>query len=336
MKASSNTTNILLSSTSNIAPYIQYCEKRSLDWRSVATECGLPIELTHSNQWLPTQDLIRFIHGLERTFGYSIGIKVGRKATLEQLSPELSRKISQCASLEQAIRCLIAEMPTLNNHVSIWTEKRDGMWWLCHRSSYHPSTVGFEQAEWFRALTIISLCRLFIAERWQPSHAKLVSSGKNADRLPHHFHYTNIQFQQSYGAIAVPLTDDYRAISEQDASQNWHQAVETLINTYATLPWFNIEWFASMLGMTKRTLQRNLKSRDILFKEAKEKVRENKARKLLEETELSVQEISWQVGYSDLSNFNRAFKGWLGCTAPSYRTKKKKSGQTTGLQGNRQ
>lgn len=74
-----------------------------------------------------------------------------------------------------------------------------------------------------------------------------------------------------------------------------------------------------MLGMTKRTLQRNLKSENILFKKAKEQVRERKAKQLLTESDLSVQEISWQVGYSDLSNFNRAFKSWVGSTAPEYR-----------------
>ncbi|UPR36725.1 helix-turn-helix transcriptional regulator [Vibrio cyclitrophicus] len=323
MKASSNITNILLSSTSNIAPYIAYCDKRALDWRSVAIECGLPIELTQSNQWLPTQDLILFIHRLERKFGYSIGIEVGRKTSLEQLSPQLHYEIEKCSSLEQAIRCLIAEMPNLNNHVTIWTEKKEGLWWLCHRSCYHPSTSGFEQSEWFRSLTVITLCRRFMDESWQPSHAKLVSSYNSARKLPKHFFDSDIQFEQQYGAIAIPLPDDYRAISEQNSTQDWHQAVNTLINTYSTLPWFNIEWFATMLGMTKRTLQRNLKSKDILFKEAKEQVRETKAKQLLEETDLSVQEISWQVGYSDLSNFNRAFKGWVGITAPSYRHKAK-------------
>ena len=193
MKASSNITNILLSSTSNIAPYIAYCDKRSLDWRSVAIECGLPIELTQSNQWLPTQDLILFIHRLERKFGYSIGIEVGRKTSLEQLSPQLHHEIEKCISLEQAIRCLIAEMPSLNNHVTIWTEKKDGLWWLCHRSCYHPSTSGFEQSEWFRSLTVITLCRKFIDDQWQPSHAKLVSTNNGARQLPKHFFNSDIQ-----------------------------------------------------------------------------------------------------------------------------------------------
>ncbi|MCL9774955.1 helix-turn-helix domain-containing protein [Vibrio methylphosphonaticus] len=319
MKASSKTNSILLSSTSNLTPYIEYCDKKSLDWRSIALECQLPIELALSNQWLPTQDLVHFIHQLQRNFGYSISIEVGRKASLEQLSPELDEKIAQCNSLEEAIRCLVAEIPKLSNHITIWTEVKDGLSWLCHRSRYHPSTAGFEQAEWFRTLTIISLCRKFIANGWQPSHAKLISSSQNANKLPIHFHQSQIEFQQQYGAIVIPLSSHYRPIAEQAMTLDWHQNVITLINTYATLPWFNIDWFATMLGMTKRTLQRNLKSENILFKEAKEQVRERIAKQLLRESDLSVQEISWQVGYSDLSNFNRAFKSWVGSTPPEYR-----------------
>ncbi|CAK2474111.1 hypothetical protein VCRA2116O29_350009 [Vibrio crassostreae] len=171
---------------------------------------------------------------------------------------------------------------------------------------------------------MISLCRKFIDSHWQPSHAKLASKNNSARKLPKHFFDSDIQFEEQYGAFTIPLPDDYRAISEQNSTQDWHHAVETLINTYATLPWFNIEWFATMIGMTKRTLQRNLKSNGILFKQAKEQVRESKAKQLLDETDLSVQEISWQLGYSDLSNFNRAFKGWVGTTAPSYRSRNKK------------
>jgi AraC-like DNA-binding protein len=29
-------------------------------------------------------------------------------------------------------------------------------------------------------------------------------------------------------------------------------------------------------------------------------------------------ETAWRCGYSDLSNFNRAFKGWLGKTPAQY------------------
>ncbi len=146
MKASHQTNKILVSSTSNIAPYIAYYDKRSLDWRSVATECGLPIELLESTTWLPTKAIMLFIHKLDQKFGFNVSIEVGRQARISLLSPVLEEKIQVSDTLEEGVRALIDAIRGLSNHVTIWTEYKEGMWWLCHRSCYRPSTLGFEQA----------------------------------------------------------------------------------------------------------------------------------------------------------------------------------------------
>ena len=146
MKASHQTNKILVSSTSNIAPYIAYYDKRSLDWRSVATECGLPIELLESTTWLPTKAIMLFIHKLDQKFGFNVSIEVGRQARISLLSPVLEEKIQASDTLEEGVRALIDAIRGLSNHVTIWTEYKEGMWWLCHRSCYRPSTLGFEQA----------------------------------------------------------------------------------------------------------------------------------------------------------------------------------------------
>ncbi|WP_261836945.1 helix-turn-helix domain-containing protein [Vibrio ishigakensis] len=323
MKASSNTLSLLVTSTRNVVPYVEYCDAKGLDWRSVAKECGIPVELMLEGEWLPTNDLMVFLHKLEMKYGYLVSVEVGRNTKFSQLSPELDRKLKACKSFGEGIQLIISEMPKFNNHVVFWTEFRDGRWWLCHRSGYRPSTLGFEQAEWSRTLNAIQFCKLFLGKKWQPESAKFISAGTNAHRLPKHFHNTELLFEQSYGAIAIPLPESYQAVPAKQVDLVWHQAVDRLIDTYAILPWFNIDWFAEMLGMTKRTLQRNLKNAGITFKEAKDKARMGRAKQYLLDTNLSVQEISYQVGYTDLSNFNRAFKRWTGLTAPNYRNEKK-------------
>ncbi|WP_245907059.1 helix-turn-helix domain-containing protein [Photobacterium sanctipauli] len=119
--------------------------------------------------------------------------------------------------------------------------------------------------------------------------------------------------------MTVPLPNDFHQIPEQALKVNWHESVNSLIQTYAPLPWFNIEWFAQLLGMTSRTLQRNLIAEGMTFREMHDAARRDLAIELLKEPELSAQEVAWRVGYDDLSNFNRAFKKWTGYTAPAYR-----------------
>ncbi|AMD95731.1 AraC family transcriptional regulator [Leptotrichia sp. oral taxon 847] len=43
----------------------------------------------------------------------------------------------------------------------------------------------------------------------------------------------------------------------------------------------------------------------------------------LEEKELSIDEIAYLVGYTELSSFYRAFKKWIGKTVSQYQKEKK-------------
>ncbi|MGF1735180.1 helix-turn-helix domain-containing protein [Photobacterium satsumensis] len=319
MKSTSTTTDILLTSTMNIWPFIEYCEKKGFDWKVVADECGLPVEMMDKQHWLPTKDIMLFLFGLERRYGYLVGIEIGRFVTVKQLSPELDSKVQQCHSFSEGIQLLVSELPKLSNHVIIWTEVIDGQWWLCHRSAYRESTPGFEQAEWFRTLAMINYCRRFIEGFWQPGQARLVSANTNADKLPSSFTKTQIEFSQAFGGFTVPLPEDFTPIPEQAIDANWHYSVCKLVDTYALLPWFNIKWFSQLLGMTPRTLQRNLSLKDLTFRELRDNARRDHAIKLLGQEGVSTQEVAWRVGYDDLSNFNRAFKNWTGHTAPAYR-----------------
>ena len=321
MKSTSSTTDILLTSTMNIWPFIEYCEKKGFDWKAVAEECELPVEMMDKKHWLPTKDIMLFLFGLEKRYGYLVGIDIGRFVSMKQLSPELDRKVQQCGSFSEGIQLLVSEMPKLNNHVIIWTEKLEGKWWLCHRSTFRDSTPGFEQAEWFRTLAMINYCRRFIEGGWQPQQAMLVSTGANADKLPSSFQKTQIEYGKAFGGFTVPLPADFHQIPEQEIKADWHQSVCKLIQTYAPLPWFNIKWFSQLLGMTPRTLQRNLSLEGLAFRELRDAARRDLAKKLLEEGQYSTQEVAWRVGYDDLSNFNRAFKNWTGETAPAYRRK---------------
>ncbi|GAL27814.1 transcriptional regulator AraC family [Vibrio variabilis] len=317
MKAIHKTHQVLVTSASNLLPFIDYCDQQGLEWRSSAKECGLPIEMLIPDQWLPTNDVMRFLHKLDVRYGDKIGFDVVGKATLSILSPGLKLRLLNITSLEQAIQVLLDEISTLSNHVTIWVEYRDHSWWLCHRSCYRPQNLGFELAEWFRTQALIHFCQQLLGEDWNPNESKLVSSNSRNRNLPPRF--GQITLDCEYGAIQVPLDTHYRPLQVDVAKPDWFESVSTLIASYSCLPWFNIDWFAEALGMTRRTLQRNLKARGLVFKQIKEQARLNKATELLASTDLSVAEISWQVGYTDLSNFNRAFKKQVGMTAPNYR-----------------
>lgn len=73
---------------------------------------------------------------------------------------------------------------------------------------------------------------------------------------------------------------------------------------------------ARLLNLTPRTLHRRLIEEGTSYREILESVREQMATNLLQDQQLSIQEIAFMLGYGDLANFRRAFKRWTG-EAPS-------------------
>lgn len=76
---------------------------------------------------------------------------------------------------------------------------------------------------------------------------------------------------------------------------------------------------ADKLDMAPRTLQRQLSAAGTSFAELTEHTRRDLAIELLKESELSVAELSFVLGFSEPSAFHRAFKRWTGTTPASVR-----------------
>lgn len=83
-----------------------------------------------------------------------------------------------------------------------------------------------------------------------------------------------------------------------------------------------VEAVAADLFMSERTLKRQLAQEGTTFSDILEDLRRQKAVQLLESPEeIGMERIAEQLGYSDVANFNRAFKRWTGTTPGGYRRK---------------
>lgn len=76
---------------------------------------------------------------------------------------------------------------------------------------------------------------------------------------------------------------------------------------------------AEQLGMSGRSLQRKLQEQGSSFQQVYDDYRYKKALTLLQDEQLSLLDISLQLGFSESSTFYRAFKRWQGITPGEYR-----------------
>lgn len=85
----------------------------------------------------------------------------------------------------------------------------------------------------------------------------------------------------------------------------------------------SIEVAAELMHMTKRTLIRKLKEEGTSYQQIKDRLRRDKAVRLLSLNTLSVGQIAEKLGFSDSAVFARAFKAWTGASPSDYRRDEK-------------
>lgn len=81
----------------------------------------------------------------------------------------------------------------------------------------------------------------------------------------------------------------------------------------------SLQLTARLFHMTPRTLHRNLLTEGSSYRSILEDVRHTLAIEHLKTDRLSIQEIAFALGYSDMANFRRAFKRWEGLAPSDFR-----------------
>jgi AraC-like DNA-binding protein len=79
---------------------------------------------------------------------------------------------------------------------------------------------------------------------------------------------------------------------------------------------------ARSMNLSVSTLRRRLTEEGTSYKNLTAEILRKKAVDMIKTTSYSMEQIAAELGYSDLANFYRAFKGWTGCSPGYYRKKK--------------
>jgi len=79
------------------------------------------------------------------------------------------------------------------------------------------------------------------------------------------------------------------------------------------------ERIASLLNLSVRSMQRRLKEEETSFKALLNLTRQELAEQYIDNSRLSINEITYLLGFSDPANFSRAFKRWHGVSPSQYR-----------------
>lgn len=79
------------------------------------------------------------------------------------------------------------------------------------------------------------------------------------------------------------------------------------------------EVIARKFGVTERTMRRRLQNEGTSYELILESLRQQLAERFLEESELSVDDVAFKLGFVEVNAFRRAFRRWRGMTPTQYR-----------------
>lgn len=102
-------------------------------------------------------------------------------------------------------------------------------------------------------------------------------------------------------------------------SANFSDKVKAIIQNQLNMGSARKELVAAELNMTERTLQRKLVSEETSYQNLLNSVRLELATELLNNSEIGIQDIAYNLGFSDGRSFHRSFKNWTGMTPGQFR-----------------
>ena len=106
-------------------------------------------------------------------------------------------------------------------------------------------------------------------------------------------------------------------LAKLEPLRSYHEQVADLLQLDMTNGPLNLPQTARRLGVSPRSLRRCLAAEETSFRQILEQMRQQLCDKLLSEN-VPLLKIANQLGYSQQSAFNRAFKQWYGTTPKSY------------------
>lgn len=172
-------------------------------------------------------------------------------------------------------------------------------------------------------------CRLDFPEPENPAPYRQLFG----DRLQFQGGANQLRFRRDFLDSPMSLSNPVtRRIAEAQCQQEMRliagaapvaDRVAQLLDAGRGIP--TLEEVAAHLGVSTRTLRRQLAGEGVRFQQLQDNRRHQRALTLLRQRALTIDEIADALGYSDPSNFGRAFRKWEGVSPSAWRR-----GQTPG------
>lgn len=329
-----------------LKPFADYFAERGISLFSYCDHAQIErSHVTSGDGWITKHQLYVFLEVLAKGERMpEVGFVVG-----ERITPDCLGALGEAMAQQETLGGVVRTFGQLiNRHVEgnhCWLEEGDdGEVWLFNEKS--PSTdPGRTIADQAGLMSMINLVRLVAGPDWYPTRACLQTEVTRLHRKLSGLRNCQMEFNQKATGFAFPThwlllaRNGSRQATEAELKspgllkegepipRKLEFLLSEIIGVGGILPSASLT--ANLVGVSLRTFHRTLREHQTSYQTILDEVRLSSATELLEETDLPVKEIAFELGYSGANNFIRAFKRWSGTTPAAFREQSQESLRST-------
>jgi AraC-like DNA-binding protein len=267
-----------------------------------------------------------------------LGVLAGRMLRLSDLGP-LGDVVRNCATVGEALHAFVAHQHRDSEGALTFLVDVGATIELGY-AIYHPYVCGTDHLYDAALAAMINYLRELCGNGWMPTEV-LVPHARPVDVPPYRVllranprfnaNVCAIRFSAKCMTLPIALVEapahpaTFEAEPMRDVLQEAFRALRRLLLEGR----ISGDGVASALGMHRRTLNRRLKARGTTFQCILDEVRFGLARELLSASDLGLDDVAANLGYSGISPFSRTFQRWAG-TAPGRWRRVQLAGATAG------
>jgi AraC-like DNA-binding protein len=301
---------------------------------------GLPTLLAKKpDASFPLPPGLGFLRSIERAEGIDdLGFQASKNETFDVLGSDLRNALRTSVTLFSRMRRFgeLVTRESSNCRVSILRERDDFR--ICNNLIGIPWLEGRRYSEWIQIIVLVEIVREELGAQWCPSEITFQSRFDTCRSAFEHFHDTRILFGQGMTSIKVPASvlsrplvaampsqwpppDTIESISPLpisaplDLSESLKSALRTQLGEGTP----DIRTAAELSGSSVRTIQRRLAALGRSYSSIVDEMRFEAALEMMCEPNIRLLDVAISVGYTDPSNFSRAFRRFAGVSPREYR-----------------
>ena len=314
-----------------VLPWVEFASKEGAPFEALFARAGIRPELLQQpDAVVPLKRAFRWIELAGQSLGTEqLGVQVGCVTPIEVLGP-YGRILAGALTLDQYVRQGIALYRTIVTGQTVWLSEHDNRARGTLGAPWKPGPGDCQARLNFLAVTIANI-RRFAGPEWSPTELSFGFKPREPvpvdvvgdPRLVYRPGQTYFEFPRALLGLRLGQGDQRPAAGPTTAPDLLPSDLSGLVELQiaSLLPGRTppVDLIAETLGMSRRSLQRGLASLGVSYTDLLTMVRLRRAADWLERTDKPVVEIALDLGYTDASNFTRAFRRETGASPTRFR-----------------